>query len=205
LSVLTWKESRRLHATAAPRTKEARNPTGAATPNPASDSPPISALHSSRLASSRQARYRTTVPVTAPAPDIFMRTPSSFRCVAPVVALFAVNCAVEESVEPDAGSGDRSDAGNVEPIYEVLPEDDPNLVCCWRQEVSDCNRVCWGGRRPCHLPQSSCNADYDTRLEANNRREVTVNGCPVWEAIDAERTRCIPADAGSRDDIRRDP
>jgi hypothetical protein len=148
----------------------------------------------------------TPVPATVPAPELHMHITRSFGYSVLITAvLHLLGCVVEESADPDAGSGDRSDAGNVEPIYEVLPEDDPNLVCCWRQEVSQCSRVCWGGRRPCHYPQSSCNADYDTRLEASNRRDIIVNGCPVWEAIDAERTRCIPFDAGSREDVRRDP
>jgi hypothetical protein len=142
-----------------------------------------------------------------------MRTPSSFRCVAPVVALFAVNCAVEESVEPDAGSGDRSDAYNGEPIFEQLLENDPNWVCCCAQREDQCSNVVLGGRRDCRASPESCGLLQHDRVEPDNRRDVIVDGCPVWEIIDHDLTWCPPdqganppddTDSGLQSDVELD-
>ena len=117
---------------------------------------------------------------------------SLFRCVAPLVALFAVNCAVEESVEPDVGSVVDVDAYDSEPIFEMLAENDPSLVCCCLQIESQCSYVNFGGRRDCRAsPYSGCMTASHSRVEANNRRDIIVDGCPVWEVIDPTLTQCI--------------
>ena len=148
----------------------------------------------------------TPVPATVPAPELHMHITRSFGYSVLITAvLHLLGCAIEESDETDVGSGDRSDAYNGEPIFEVLAEDNPNLVCCCVQSARQCDLIELGGRRSCRASVNSCPGITHSRLEANNRRDIIVDGCPVWEVIDYEQTRCIPADAGSRDDVRRDP
>ena len=129
-----------------------------------------------------------------------MRTPSLFRCVVPVVALFAVNCAVDESAEPDAGSVGDVDAYDGEPIFEVLLENNPDWVCCCVQQEDHCSSVVVGGRRDCRSSPSSCGAYRHERVEPDNRRDVIVDGCPVWEVIDHELTRCPPDQGANPED-----
>jgi hypothetical protein len=133
-------------------------------------------------------------------------------------------CVQEETVEPsadasstdvavdganDLDAGPQADAYNGEPIYEQLPEDDPNLVCCYIRQYTHCSTTWFGGRRACDDNPIGGIVAHQVRHDRGGIEDAIVDGCPVWVITDGNLTRCYEpesddagasqADAGGAD------
>jgi hypothetical protein len=102
-----------------------------------------------------------------------------------------LNDAAERDTEPTDGSSEESidvaemDTYNGEPIYEQLPFDDPNLVCCLIRELtSQCGSLAVGGRRRCSEPPLNRDGGYpDATLDPRGWQDTVIDGCPVYVPI----------------------
>ncbi len=143
-----------------------------------------------------------------------------------IIASLALGCVQEEpasepddagaelndAAEPDTGATDSSsdestdvaevDTYNGEPIYEQLPFDDPNLVCCMIRELtSQCGSLYQGGRRRCDQPIRREAGGYpDARLDLGGWEDTVIDGCPVWVLIETRRGTCRGSLEGSGGD-----
>ena len=70
-----------------------------------------------------------------------------------------------------------------EPVFERLPTDDPNLICCYRPRAGFCTRLEYGGRRPCDLSGNQPEG-IDDHMNPYGHELRVVNGCPVYIALD---------------------
>jgi len=70
-----------------------------------------------------------------------------------------------------------------EPVFELLPTDDPNLICCFRPRAGFCTRLEYGGRRPCDLNVNPPEG-IDDHMNPYGHELRVVNGCPVYIALD---------------------
>ncbi len=116
-----------------------------------------------------------------------------------------LNDSAESDTETTDGSSEEStdvaeiDTYNGEPIYEQLPFDDPNLVCCMIRELTSlCGELYQGGRRRCDQPVRREAGGYpDAQLELGGWEDTVIDGCPVWVLIDTRRATCRGALEGS--------
>ena len=119
-----------------------------------------------------------------------------------------LNDAAEPDTETTDGSSEEStdvaemDTYNGEPIYEQLPFDDPNLVCCMIRELtSQCGSLYQGGRRRCDQPIRREAGGYpDARLDLDGWEDTVIDGCPVWVLIETRRGTCRGSLEGSGGD-----
>ena len=88
----------------------------------------------------------------------------------------------EDTAEPDVIS-EQYVRG--EPVYELLPADRPDLICCEEVWMGFCTYVNPGGRRACHEATTSTETGpnpyrYELRV---------VDGCPVYVSLGNESCR----------------
>jgi hypothetical protein len=140
-----------------------------------------------------------------------------------IIASLALGCVQEEPAPmPDDAGGELNDAAGSdtvandgfsevstdvsemdtydgEPIYEQLPFDDPNLVCCMIRELtSQCGELYQGGRRRCDQPIRREAGGYpDARLDLGGWEDTVIDGCPVWVQTGSSFATCRGSLEGS--------
>ncbi len=99
-------------------------------------------------------------------------------------------CSIWAACTPEPASSTSTDAGHTEyrePVYDWLPEDDPNQTCCYVQVLyHDSDRSTPGGRRPCNV-----DPDDGPRIRALDGDLYVlrmIDGCPVFVLPDPDAT-----------------
>jgi hypothetical protein len=116
-----------------------------------------------------------------------------------------LNDAAEPDTESTDGSSEEStdvvelDTYDGEPIYEQLPFDDPNLVCCLIRELtSQCGELYLGGRRRCdEPPRNEFGQATDATLDPRGWEDTVIDGCPVYVPTGSRFATCRGSIEGS--------
>jgi hypothetical protein len=87
----------------------------------------------------------------------------------------------------NAEDSDVSSEGYVrgEPVYDMLPADDPDVVCCYPYRAGFCSRLDYGGRRPCDFTPLGDSGDDDYMNPYGHELRV-VDGCPTYVLVGNE-------------------
>jgi hypothetical protein len=83
------------------------------------------------------------------------------------------NATAQQGTEPNYARG--------EPVFDVLPVDDPNLICCHSYDAQECGYIIYGGRRACNMPNSPPFGGAPANPLGHELR--VVDGCPVYIVV----------------------